>query len=210
MKENTQSFCPNCLKKTEVIHIQQKENVEVRGEYFEVMCDYMKCIECGSEFVQGTSDIDPLKEAYIKYRQKHNMMQPEEIKHLRKSYKLTQRQFATLLGFGKITLSRYERGSLQDEVHDRMLHMAEDPDNLLVLLNKSKTAFSSEEQENIKQKIEKECPDTTEKNDIFFISKTSDNLPRHLKNLFHFNLEQRNQKQGGFKNMSRELSSLAA
>jgi len=39
-------------------------------------------------------------------------------------YPITQEELGVLLGWGGATLSRYENGALQDEVHEKMLRMA--------------------------------------------------------------------------------------
>ena len=129
--------CPVCFKKTAWKEISGKENIEVRGERFEVKVRYYKCPACGEEFERLTDPIDPLDQAYRLYRKKHNMMQPGEIRALRKKYNLTQKELARILGWGDVTLSRYENGALQDESHDNLLHLCKNPDNLFILIQKN-------------------------------------------------------------------------
>ena len=42
-------------------------------------------------------------------------LQPEEIEKIRKQYGLSQKNFARLLGWGDITIHRYESGAIQDD-----------------------------------------------------------------------------------------------
>jgi len=42
------------------------------------------------------------------------MLSPYEIRELRKRYGLTQKELSLLLGWGSVTMSRYENGALQD------------------------------------------------------------------------------------------------
>ena len=69
------------------------------------------------------------------------MVQPIQIRNLRKIYNLTQKELSDLLGFGDVTLSRYENGALQDETHDTLLRLALDPKNLISLIKERSQAF---------------------------------------------------------------------
>lgn len=129
-----QEICPTCEKYSEVELINKNESYEVRGDNIEVPVEFFSCRECGEEFVNLSSQKDPLSAAYRIYRQRHNLMQPEEIKDLRKQYGLTQGDLTNILGWGGATLSRYENGSLQDKAHASMLNLIKEPHNLLKLV----------------------------------------------------------------------------
>jgi len=43
---------------------------------------------------------------------------------------LSQRALSRLLGWGEITIHRYESGAIQDNVHDSLLRLIEDPQNI--------------------------------------------------------------------------------
>ncbi len=130
-------ICPNCEKKTDLEFIQASENIDVRGEQIEVEVKYYKCLDCGEEFEDPRSNNDPLDKAYREYRRRHGMTQPEKIRDFRKRYGLTQSELARLLGWGGVTLSRYENGALQDETHEKTLRLAMEPRNLLKLINEA-------------------------------------------------------------------------
>ena len=127
-------YCPNCNKECDIEKINTSEIFKVRGDEIEVEVEYYKCNECDIEFEDIDSEIKPIEEAYIKYRAKHNMITPEKITELRKKYNLSQREFSLILGWGGATLSRYENGGLQDDAHDRMLHLIMNPTNILELI----------------------------------------------------------------------------
>ncbi len=127
-------ICPNCEKKTDVQHIKTTEDITVKGEKINVPVEYYKCLECGVEFDDPKTKHDPLAIAFKVYRRRHGMMQPEEIRELRQKYGLTQKEFCKLLGWGEVTLSRYENGALQDSTHNTILQMIKDPRNLLNLI----------------------------------------------------------------------------
>jgi len=131
--------CPNCEKISELEHIITIEELNVRGEIIKVEVEYYKCAECGEEFENPSSKDDPLEKAYREYRRKHGMIQPEEIREMRKLYGLTQKELSNLIGWGGATLSRYENGALQDDAHDRVLQLVKNPENLNRLITKNES-----------------------------------------------------------------------
>lgn len=137
-------ICPNCEKETNLELIRTTENIEVRGEQIEVEMEYYRCLDCGEEFEDPRSDHDPLDKAYREYRRRHGMTQPEEIRSLRKRYGLTQSELAKLLGWGAVTLSRYENGALQDETHEKTFRLAMEPRNLSKLIKETPDAIPQE------------------------------------------------------------------
>ncbi len=129
--------CPNCEKISELEHIITTEELNVKGELIKVKVEYYKCLECGEEFEDPGSKDDPLSKAYREYRRKYGMMQPEEIRDMRKLYGLTQKELSKLIGWGGATLSRYENGALQDDAHDRVLQLIKDPESMYRLIVKN-------------------------------------------------------------------------
>jgi DNA-binding transcriptional regulator YiaG len=71
-----------------------------------------------------------LRTAYDKYRLNHHIISPTEIRSMRESYGLSQRSLGTLLGWGEITIHRYENGSLPDDAHNQVLRFIQDPFNM--------------------------------------------------------------------------------
>lgn len=133
-------ICPNCEKETELELVRTREMVEVRGEPIEVNAEFFKCTECGAEF-ENTRGPDSLALAYREYRHRHEMLQPEQIRDWRKQYGLTQKELGQLLGWGGVTLSRYENGALQVEAHEKILRLAMEPHNLMTLIEETSEAI---------------------------------------------------------------------
>jgi len=75
-----------------------------------------------------------LHRAFAEYRRRHDLCSPETIREIREKYGLSQRAFSLILGWGEITVHRYEAGSIQDAAHDAQLRMAADPRNMALLL----------------------------------------------------------------------------
>jgi putative zinc finger/helix-turn-helix YgiT family protein len=134
--------CPYCERETDLELMRSEEEMKVRGELIKVKAEYYRCKSCGQEFDDPRSEDDPLDKAYREYRRRHGMMQPEEIRGLRKKYGLTQNEMSSLLGWGGATLSRYENGALQDETHEKTLRLTVDPRNLLKLIEGTPLAIS--------------------------------------------------------------------
>ncbi len=119
-------YCPNCESEQELEPVQRRETVTVRGEKIQVQTFFWRCRACGEEF-EGPDGHDEVAHAYTLYRAKKGLMQPREIRQLREEYGLTQGELAKILGFGAVTLSRYETGMLQTAAQDRILQMLRDP-----------------------------------------------------------------------------------
>jgi putative zinc finger/helix-turn-helix YgiT family protein len=157
----TMQICPYCEDMREIIPISSCDEICVRGEKFSIAVTLLKCGTCGRLFDDPLSNYDSLEIAYKEYRQKHKMVQPEDIKNFRKRYNLTQREMSRLLGWGDVTLTRYENGALQDEAHDKMLRLVMEPQNLLRLLHENNGILSEEKIKGIIDYISKEniCKD---------------------------------------------------
>ena len=141
-------ICPNCEKETELELVRAREVVEVRGEPIEVDAEFMKCTECGVDF-ENTRGPDALALAYQEYRHRHDMLQPEQIREHRKRYGLTQKELSQLLGWGGVTLSRYENGALHSEAHEKILRLAMEPHNLMTLIEGAPNALPGDKRERL-------------------------------------------------------------
>lgn len=146
-------ICPNCEKERDLDLIQSIEEIEVRGESIPVPVEYYRCLTCGDEFEDPKSKSDPLERAYGEYRRRYGMIQPDELREMRRKYGLKQHELARLLGWGLATLSRYENGALQDEAHDKILRLAFEPQNLIRLIGKAPDALSEERREDLIAKL---------------------------------------------------------
>lgn len=121
--------CPECGKVGHVSRLTRRETVAVRGLEFEADKVLRQCDACGAEF-ENTRDPDWRVAAYAAYRAAKGLVTPERIKAWRREYDLKQAEVTALLGWGEVTLGRYENGSLQTEAHDRQLADLMDPGNL--------------------------------------------------------------------------------
>jgi len=160
-------ICPACEKVTELEYVNKKETFNIRGEEIEVDVDYFKCLECDGEFEDPKSEIDPIEDAYVQYRKLRGMMQPYEIRDLRRRYGLTQTELSKLLGWGGATLSRYENGALQDQGHDNLLQLINNSKGMLRLLDKKGSVLQAEKRELLRHELSATADDSSSFSDIF-------------------------------------------
>lgn len=161
MNKKEAIVCPECGSK-DVKKVLHEQKIEIRGDIISVEVPSFSCIACDSEWEMLETDNDYLDTAYRIYRQRHRLLQPEEIKELRKRYSLTQGELARLLGWGLVTLNRYENGALQDQAHDSALRMLEDPGNMLKLLRQRPDALDQEKRDQVQAKLKSLLDDAME------------------------------------------------
>jgi putative zinc finger/helix-turn-helix YgiT family protein len=149
-------FCPACGKESEWEVFMRPEIFDVRGENIPVEVEVLRCPECHEEFEDLKSKNDPYKSAYVIYRSRKGLLQPEALLSFRKKYNLTQKELGQVLGFGEVTLSRYENGALQDEAHDRLLREMMKPNNLLDFIQKNPGIIADKKQETLETQLLKE------------------------------------------------------
>jgi putative zinc finger/helix-turn-helix YgiT family protein len=137
------NFCPNCEEFTDVKLETRMQVLNVRGEPIEVKGKVAICQKCGSKIFDEELDSRSLEKAYSYYREKHKLLSPDKIRTIREKYGLSQRALARLLGWGEITIHRYESGAIQDKVHDSTLCLIEDPQNMKKLFEANRSKLTS-------------------------------------------------------------------
>lgn len=148
-------FCPHCELDRELRIVHKSIEYTIKGEKIPIETTLNQCTSCNNEFLSPDEDNDPLELAYREYRQRHGMLQPEEIRSFRTSLGLNQRELSGLLSWGGATLSRYETGGLQDDAHDTALRMAMNPRNMLTLIEKKPSILSPEKTRAVKEALGK-------------------------------------------------------
>lgn len=140
-----QAFCPTCLEMSGYTVESRREIFTVRGELIEVDTRVAVCDRCGGDIGLQELDDSTFRDAYSIYRARHDLLQPDQIREIRAKYGLGQKAFARLLGWGDVTLARYETGSLQSEAHDVTLRLVEDPQNVRRLLDLNRDKLSADQ-----------------------------------------------------------------
>jgi putative zinc finger/helix-turn-helix YgiT family protein len=127
----TEYYCDRCNKRVPAHVEEREEEFPVKGEPTKVLSRVRICSVCGNDIFDEELDSATLCMAFDLYRSRHNLMFPSELKAMREHYGLSQRSLAALLGWGEVTVHRYENGSLPDEAHNQLLHLLKYPENML-------------------------------------------------------------------------------
>jgi putative zinc finger/helix-turn-helix YgiT family protein len=127
-------YCLNCDYAEEIPLTRESIRISVCGEEIEATKEVYRCPACGEGFISSLGH-DALTEAYRKYRHRHGLLQPEEIRQWREQTGLTQPELSAFLGWESSTLRWYENGDLQEVEHDNLLKsLMQQPLNLLQLI----------------------------------------------------------------------------
>lgn len=147
------NFCPNCGEYTDMKLEMRKQVFNVRGEPIEIEGEVAICQKCGSRIFDAELDSLTLERAYGIYREKHKLLSPDEIRITREKYGLSQRALSRLLGWGEITIHRYENGAIQDKVHDTTLRLIADPQNMRKVFEANRSKLTSYAAARLEEKI---------------------------------------------------------
>lgn len=147
-------FCPYCEKDQKIISLEKSEILHVKGEPVKYVAKVYKCTFCKGEFTTTELEEENFVKAYDLYREKHHLVTPEKIKKIRKNYELSQKDFSRFLGWGEITIHRYESGGLQDNAHNDLLILVEDPQNALKIFEQNKDRLDIHVASRLEKRIE--------------------------------------------------------
>ena len=84
-KKSLRGLCSNCEKETNLDLVTKEQVITVRKEPIKVAVALRRCAECGDEVLDPEAVQDPFDLAYREYRKRHGLLQPEEIRNLRKA-----------------------------------------------------------------------------------------------------------------------------
>ncbi|HKP74242.1 MAG TPA: type II TA system antitoxin MqsA family protein [Longimicrobiaceae bacterium] len=92
--------------------IRERRKYRIKGRAVEVEVEFSRCGRCGEEQWTDEQVTQGQIAAAAVLRKSLNLLSPDEILRIRKSLGLTQDDFERLLGAGKKTAVRWERGIL--------------------------------------------------------------------------------------------------
>jgi putative zinc finger/helix-turn-helix YgiT family protein len=147
-----EEYCLSCDYEEELKPRHEPTTVVVCGEEFQVTKEFYQCPGCGKAFISSLGH-SALDEAYRKYRQRHGMLLPEEIRQGREGYGLTQAELSQLLDWEGPILSWYENGALQEEEHDKLLQSLKQPLTLLQLIDNHPTLLSEVKRNQLRMQL---------------------------------------------------------
>lgn len=145
-------FCYACEQESAFRSERRTASVEVRGEVIELDLPHLVCASCGCSSVDPRAG-DPVELAFSEYRRRHGLLEPSQIKQIRKQWSLSQNAFAKLLGMSPATISRYESGSVQEQTHDELIRRCEDRSFMADLLDRHGSDLSPSERRRLSVSI---------------------------------------------------------
>lgn len=146
--------CPFC----DFIHpIQIRKRITqalVKNEPVDYEQIYYLCDREKEEFAPAKVMDENLLRSKDAYRAAKRLLTSEQIKDIRQNYGLTQKEFSNLLGWGDITIQRYEKKLIQDETYDNLLRIVGlNPSFGLELLDKHQAYFDQEQYAEIRKTL---------------------------------------------------------
>jgi len=149
--------CSLCDKEHEIEERKRLSNITIKGENVEYEESYYLCKnsdEDENEFVTAKMNDINLMNARNAYRVKKGLLTSGEIVKIREQYGLSQSDLSNLLGWGEVTISRYESKAIQDEAYDNILKTIRDnPMKTYEFLKKNKGKFNSLKYLGIREKV---------------------------------------------------------
>jgi putative zinc finger/helix-turn-helix YgiT family protein len=130
MKTAGTFVCETCGPVTKTRVERRAESYTVKGEGTTIQANVRVCAKCNRGVYDRALDDENLRVAYDAYRRNHYIISAAEIRSMREGYGLSQRSLGALLGWGEVTIHRYEGGSLPDDAHSQVLRFIQDPFNL--------------------------------------------------------------------------------
>lgn len=153
------AYCDDCKRMREYDVVARTETYEVKGDPVTVEASVAVCHTCGLELGVEELDEATLQKAYGVYRARHGLLQPDEIRAIRSMYGLGQKVFSKLLGWGEVTLARYEGGSIQSAAHDQMLRLAQNPTNIAQIVARGAKTLTDEQRTALAARLKELSPE---------------------------------------------------
>lgn len=171
-------YCPYCKKEVEY-KIEKRELKEFRGTQVNTFENVAICNECNQDLYVNKIEDENNERIYKIYREKANIIKAEDIVKLREKYDISQRELTAILGFGKMTINRYERGGLPTKSQsDYIKLLIENEDRFI---EKVKEAY---ENNNITEKTYKKIVSEEQEENISK-KRVQENIRRYLKEVLN-------------------------
>ena len=171
-------YCPYCKKEVEY-KIEKRDLKEFRGIEVNTFENVAICNECNQDlYVNEIEDVNN-ERIYQIYREKANIIKAEDIIKLREKYDISQRELTSILGFGKMTINRYERGGLPTKSQSDYIKLLIENDDKFI--EKVKEAYKKN---NINEKTYKKIVSEEVEKDISK-KEVQDNIRRYLKSVLN-------------------------
>ena len=135
-------YCPYCKKEVEY-RIEKRDIKEFKGIEVNTFENVAICNECNEDLYVNEIENENNERIFKIYRKIANIITPQDIVNLRNKYDISQRELTAILGFGKMTINRYERGGLPSKSQSDYIKLL--IDNEIEFVNRAKTAYEKNE-----------------------------------------------------------------
>ena len=171
-------YCPYCKKEVEY-KIEKRDIKEFRGIEVNTFENVAICNECNQDLYVNKIEDENNERIYKIYREKANIIKAEDIVKLREKYDISQRELTAILGFGKMTINRYERGGLPTKSQSDYIKLLIENDDKFI--EKVKEAY---EKNNINEKTYKKIVSEGQEENISK-KRVQENIRRYLKEVLN-------------------------
>ena len=135
-------YCPYCKKEVEY-RIEKRDIKEFKGIEVNTFENVAICNECNEDLYVNEIENENNERIFKIYRKIANIITPQDIVNLRNKYDISQRELTAILGFGKMTINRYERGGLPSKSQSDYIRVL--IDNEIEFMNRVKAAYEKNE-----------------------------------------------------------------
>ena len=135
-------YCPYCKKEVEY-RIEKRNIKEFKGIEVNTFENVAICNECNEDLYVNEIENENNERIFKIYRKIANIITPQDIVNLRNKYDISQRELTAILGFGKMTINRYERGGLPSKSQSDYIRLL--IDNEIEFVNRVKAAYEKNE-----------------------------------------------------------------
>ena len=135
-------YCPYCKKEVEY-RIEKRNIKEFKGIEVNTFENVAICNECNEDLYVNEIENENNERIFKIYRKIANIITPQDIVNLRNKYDISQRELTAILGFGKMTINRYERGGLPSKSQSDYIRLL--IDNEIEFMNRVKAAYEKNE-----------------------------------------------------------------
>ena len=146
--------CPICEAIKPLSYGTRIETLTINKQHIPVTSKVYYCQEGKHYFYNPIDEENKFQDAYREYRKQNRLLQSEEIKEIREKYGLSRKAFARFLGWGEITIQRYETGAIQDNAHNILLLFIKDESNFEKLFEIRKSQLEPKDVATISKKLE--------------------------------------------------------
>src|SRR4030042_376982 len=133
--------------------LKEKRKMSFRKEDYEIIFHSYHCADSNEKFEAEEFSLINQIQVLNKYREKHNLPFPDEIKLIRDKYQLSAAKMSEILGLGINTYRNYEHGEVPVTSNARLIQMANDPREFKSLVDLS-GILPKNELEKLKKKLE--------------------------------------------------------